>query len=461
MNKEKITKISQEASNSLQSFINFGESIKNELIKNLQEQIKRINDAYENNVKTNKAIISFVNSLISTYSSVSPNYTLLNNLIAHSSFKTQKPNIIPVASMTNINNLVTYYNSNFFLDKPNFELKNIPKIVNSSVTEVTPGGSTPDGSTPDGSKRKSLAGSSEFTDLTRIKEEKKVAFKFSVRGVALLENNLLAVCCDDCTVRLLSVPSLEQVSFKTIHSWGITSIIAITGGKLATSSSDNSIEILKINGKSIEIEQTLTGHYDKVYKVIQLTKERLASCSANGIIKIWGLDNQYEEIKTLLGHKGGVVSLLQLSKGETMVSLSYDKTVIFWSLETYSFDEKNVISGVNTSSINNNSICEISHNKIAIGSEQSIIIINVERFVIEKEIKDKYITHIDSFLLMDDEDLLCGCRNGSLYHLNTNEYKGMSKKDNAHKGIVLSLTKLSDNSFVSTSTDGSVKLWTC
>ena len=78
------------------------------------------------------------------------------------------------------------------------------------------------------------------------------------------------------------------------------------------------------------------AHNDIIYKVITLSNNRIASCSADKTIKIWKSNPPYSDtpIKVLEGHSDWVNSLLYI-KEQMMISGSDDKTLRFWNMSTY------------------------------------------------------------------------------------------------------------------------------
>ena len=76
------------------------------------------------------------------------------------------------------------------------------------------------------------------------------------------------------------------------------------------------------------------AHGDKIYKVIALPNNRIASCSDDKTIKIWKSEPPYSDtpIKVLEGYCDCVNSLLYIKESDIMISGSWDKTLRLWNI---------------------------------------------------------------------------------------------------------------------------------
>ena len=138
-----------------------------------------------------------------------------------------------------------------------------------------------------------------------------------------------------------------------------------------------------------------------------------------------------------------------------MISGSNDVTLHLWNMSTYQCD--NVIEGVRCCSTN--SLYQIDKDRVIIGEHKSFSIVNIDKCVIEKRIKDKSLGYVACFLkLRDNKTILCGCYNGifCFYDMNTEQYK--ITNDNHHRTIS-DLLLIDDNTFLSCSFDGNIKVW--
>ncbi|HEA64993.1 MAG TPA: hypothetical protein ENI02_02495, partial [Candidatus Aminicenantes bacterium] len=108
------------------------------------------------------------------------------------------------------------------------------------------------------------------------------------------------------------------------HTGNVRTLIVLKDGCLASGSSDNTIKVWNKEGKCLK---TLKGHEGWVYTLIELKDGSLASGSYDKTIKIWNKEGKC--LKTLKGHEGWVFTLIELKDGR-LASGSYDKTIKIW-----------------------------------------------------------------------------------------------------------------------------------
>ena len=138
-----------------------------------------------------------------------------------------------------------------------------------------------------------------------------------------------------------------------------------------------------------------------------------------------------------------------------MLSGSRDDTLHLWNMSTYQCDK--VIEGVECCFTN--SLYQIDKDRVIVGEYNSFCIVNIDKCIIENRIDDESIEYVRCFLkLRDNKTILCGCDNGifCFYDMNTEQYK--ITKNNHHRDINDLLFK-DDNTFLSCSTDTTIKVW--
>ena len=199
------------------------------------------------------------------------------------------------------------------------------------------------------------------------------------------------------------------------------------------------------------------AHDSWIWKVITLPNNRIASCSADDTIKIWKSNPRYSDtpIKVLEGHSFFVTSLLYIKERDILISGSRDDTLHLWNMSTYQCDK--VIEGVECYSTN--SLYQIDKDRVIVGGANSFSIVNIDKCIIEKRIKDKSIGNVYCFLkFRDNKTILCGCKYGifCFYDMKTEQYK--ITNDNHHRAIK-DLLLIDDNTFLSCSEDSTIKVW--
>ena len=132
-----------------------------------------------------------------------------------------------------------------------------------------------------------------------------------------------------------------------------------------------------------------------------------------------------------------------------------NETLRLWNMSTYQCIT--VIKGVYCFSTN--SLYQIDKDRVIVGGYGSFCIVNIDKCVIEKRIKDESFEGVYCFLkLRDNNTILCGCKYGifCFYDMNTEQYK-ITK--NNHKRYIYDLLLIDDNTFLSCSWDNTIKVW--
>ena len=267
----------------------------------------------------------------------------------------------------------------------------------------------------------------------------------SVYSLLHLKDGRVTSCSEDKTIRIYDPSNDYHCDQVKRHSEVIRSICQLDDGTIVSCSYDDSIMIGDYTIKN--------AHDDCIFKVITLPNNRIASCSA-GTIKIWKSNPPYSDTPIKLrGHRIWVNSLLYIKERGIMISGSWDETLRLWNMSTYQCDK--VIEGVDCS---HHSLYQIDKDRVIVGEHNSFSIVNIDKCIIEKRIKDESIVYVGCFLkLRDNKTILCGCKYGifCFYDMNTEQYK--ITNDN-HNDDINDILLIDDNTFLC-STDTTIKVW--
>ena len=147
-------------------------------------------------------------------------------------------------------------------------------------------------------------------------------------------------------------------------------------------------------------------------------------------------------------------SLIELKNKDYIVSGGWDKKIIFWENSTYDFVEE--INDVYC--CYSNSLLEVKDNRIIVGGENEVILINGKEMKIEKVVELQSSGYIRCIIEMNDGTVLCGCEN-ELVHLSNDEYDVIYIKEEPHDDETSGMLMLKDDRLITCSWDNSIKVW--
>ena len=159
----------------------------------------------------------------------------------------------------------------------------------------------------------------------------------------------------------------------------------------------------------MKILKILKNHIDLIFQIIPLTNQRFASCSKDCTVKIWE-DKNYNML-SLLTHKTGVLSILQLKEKNILVSCGNEPQhgIHFWDIDKYLLIhtiEKYSVDGTNH-------IIELQNGNIALSCNNpslSVVIINSCTYETLKTIKpSNKILSSGSLCLFDETSFIYFC----------------------------------------------------
>ena len=273
----------------------------------------------------------------------------------------------------------------------------------------------------------------------------------------LLSDGRLASCSNNGRIQIYNINNNYHcdltINFCQIN--GFTYMCQLENNKLITCSSDKSIKIWSIEQLSYQCDYTIiNAHENIIYKVIPITNNRIASCSMDKTIKIWNSNHPYNLIKELNGHTKCVTSIIQLKGKEILISGARDKTFRIWNILTYQC--ATIINEIFCSM--SNSLLELNNNRIIVGEDKSVAIINLDKYYIEHRKSTYMMSDVKSLMKLNNGNILCGSfRSVFIYDIINNTF--VDKIYKLHDAPIYCLLSFNDNTFVSCSYDQKIKVW--
>ena len=227
--------------------------------------------------------------------------------------------------------------------------------------------------------------------------------------------------------------------------------------------SNNGKILINENGKETIIETkgnrcliALRGHYDDIFCLLETSKRQLVSCSKDGTILIWSIDN-HNIIYNFKGHNNSVGCVIEIGENK-IVTGGADCKIKIWDLSSNPEGNEEILSG-HTNAVF--SICKINEQLIASASCDKTI--RLWDFVKKKclNIFSGHKGYVWSVVKLKEEDKIASASSDKTIKIwNIDELKCINTI-NAHKHDITALTLLSDGKLVSASTDMQIKIWEC
>ena len=280
--------------------------------------------------------------------------------------------------------------------------------------------------------------------------------KSQIISLLLLKDNRIASCSYDSTIKIYD-PSNDYHCdiIITSHTLAVLSLCQLDNSNIVSCSDDLSIRIFSITKDSY----SLINSYDKAHskpvsKLITLSNNRYASASNDATIKIWSQAPYKDTPIATLQCERDVFSILEMKDKDLLISGGFDRMLRIWDLKSYQ-----CISVVKeTQCFSRNSLYQIDNDRVAVGEDCKITIVNIPKCIIESRIEDKEFGYVSSIMKLNEDVMLYGCYNGKYvkYDLNSKKYE---INNDMHTGNVSDMIKLTNESFVTCSFDNCIKVW--
>ena len=148
-------------------------------------------------------------------------------------------------------------------------------------------------------------------------------------------------------------------------------------------------------------------------------------------------------------------SLLYIKQKDILISGAGDKDLRLWNMSTYKCEK--IIRGVDCSG--SNSLYQIDENKIFVGGNQIISLVNISRCVIEKQFQFSNMGNVNCFTRLRDGEIICGCENKGIFYVFNVEEKSFKMIKDSNIDKINDIVSINDETVISCSEDGTIRVW--
>ena len=292
---------------------------------------------------------------------------------------------------------------------------------------------------------------------TNFKSIKIKSIKSRIMYILQLKNGKLAVSSGNA-LYIYKQKTFELLLQIDKHSGEINSFTELSDGCIVTCSDDKTINVIKLIGDSnYKLEQTLKGHDDYVYKMIEMKEKEYVSISKDTKIIKWKKDEFNKFYSTEFKYYNGSTdssNILKLNEKEFAITVLNDEYLNFWDInelrEITCLDLK-----VNWPRKN---MCLLNEKILGVGGLNDLFLINIEEHQVINKISGIAVT---SIIKCSDGLFLCALNENGKNSLVKYDIKlnPVYKKEIAHESKILSLDELNDGIIVSGGEDNVIKFW--
>jgi len=293
-------------------------------------------------------------------------------------------------------------------------------------------------------------------------------FNKSIKSIALLENDLLAIgTCDINKIEIWNITNKSKILNLNDHNDCVNALLSVkllNKSFLISGSADSSIKLYDNNLKTIQTLREQKGSILSLDYIHQL--QLITSNSSDKKIKIWSFSyKKLVEIK--LAHNKTIMAICVLENGLIATGSENDATIKIWKIDKNikvwnhrTEDTFECVATLNQES-EINSLAIFGRSLLIIGHRDGTIQIrNQTSFVILKKLKGNS-KNVWSIILLNNGNLASASAiNSIVIWQKVNETSFYLKKTlGGHTDWVFSLVPFPNNMFASASWDKTIKIW--
>ena len=282
-----------------------------------------------------------------------------------------------------------------------------------------------------------------------------------ITSLVLLHDGRLCSSSLDATIRIFNLTDYQcELTIKTDYvQYPFVSVLP--NGNLVACSNTGSIYFYSISKRSFRLVHKIPfahgGNKNDAWicVVIPISENRIASAGNDTKIKIWNSNEPYNCISVLEGSNSIVYSLLQLKGQELLVSASQDSNLRIWNLKAYQCST--VIAKVEC--VDTGGMMEIKGNKVLVGGEGKITVVNISKLRIEKTYEDPLLGNLYSGCYLHNDEYIFTNFYGSFFIYDEVKNKIISKIEKQHLLYIPYIYRINDTMIASGSEDRTIKIW--
>ena len=296
-----------------------------------------------------------------------------------------------------------------------------------------------------------------------------------VTNIIQITDLRLASSSTDCSINIYNKHTYTLEIIIMEHKGGINYIYPIKENKILSSSTDSEIKIFQIQENSYFTEQILIGHISAVNKSILLSNDDIASCSWDKTVRIWTKnknDGIYFQKLIIADYSEVIDSLFETNNKNLITSSFIERKLRFWNIN--SLENKNTLYNIKCNS-KSNIFCMINNEILAVCGyyDCGIYLININNYSVVKIIKlsddKKKNLLVNCIITLSNNTILTGedlnqegaFEQWELSKDNILNWNNIGIRKKTHNGGIVSLLQIDNNTFISCANGSIIKIWKC
>lgn len=149
-----------------------------------------------------------------------------------------------------------------------------------------------------------------------------------------LDGSRLASASSDGMVRVWDLATRSMMGESDAHDSATRVALNADGSRLASGGFDGTVLLWSVDSDGLELSGRPTAH-DYLITGLAFSTDamsKLASASADGVVRLWNVALAQEMSATANGHDGAVPSLVFSPNGSRLVSVGFDSTIRMWDM---------------------------------------------------------------------------------------------------------------------------------